>query len=962
MSKSKKPAANQIYQPPRAEVVRGEKTVDYFSPALTWLMAGAAARPFFTLIQAQAMLLDHQVWYGLQLRNAPLMQAKVKVTGPSAEINKFVQDQWDRFWQRCAPKVVATKYFGYAGFEPLYCEKNGLVEIDDLKDFSPADVRPLRQAGNGAFAGRIAGVSVRGQRRSMQGEPSYSPTRLFGKKGLWLSYDAVAGNPFGSSATYKAYGPWWDKAMPGGAYDLRRLRGCKDAWIGDIVRYPLNYTLMTPDGNKITGKDIARELAETRQSGGAMWIPSDKGADGTPLFEYEPPQTVADSTIIKSWIDDSDNEIFDGLLVPKEVVEAASSGSGFSGRSIPFVMFLAVCDIEFLGYVRAWKQQIGEALVIENFGVAANDFDMEPIPLVDIMADKMEGQAMGGPIGGASGGPPQPGQPGRPGDDGGAGPRGPGAGPREPAPGSPGLNLQFGSLFDEDEHPRAGDGKFASKAGGGRASARGGDSEPLFKTIKAGGDDTTKTRQKMLLSGLKSLAGQKDLFATDGERESDDEKPAPAAANRHNVPKFGTVLSKDEAAKLISKIRAGDSESKNKGVAWDDEPAVTGPMVVSKIPISELDRLAATDHPEDGTYLDYIRDSTDPARVEKYKNEGNDSPIVVVQSRKGTPIVSDGGHRLIAAIERGDKEIAAIVPQALHDKHHVKKPAAAPGMLFSAATETDEQTGRARWVTLNGGDGGDGARVLIGKDGYIYAGPSSMQGQKVQDLATNKQTRRKMADRKANQTKDRRSENKSAREGQLTEAIETAAADYGLDPDHLAESVDWIHSEALKRAEERETAKAQIRATTGLSQREINNLQNSHYDHASAHKVGGITGGKFKDFDQYAQQAARNYPELGLGDPDDPGADFSQALWDLLAEGKQDLPNKWDPEIIDEAVSLMRNAYPVDESDEFLEFSTSGDKPPGDRKKASAAAAGLRANETASAEIYRRLADLLKKN
>src|SRR6185295_14588721 len=107
---------NGLYQPPDSELKAGAKTEEYgvipYGPMLGYLN-----RPYFTLSQAEAMLWDHQVWYALQLGNAPLIQGKVEVKSDSKEVAQFVQAQWDKLWDRCASKMMQNRYFGWAGFE-----------------------------------------------------------------------------------------------------------------------------------------------------------------------------------------------------------------------------------------------------------------------------------------------------------------------------------------------------------------------------------------------------------------------------------------------------------------------------------------------------------------------------------------------------------------------------------------------------------------------------------------------------------------------------------------------------------------------------------------------------------------------------------------------------------------------------------------------------------------------------
>lgn len=690
-----------IYQPPDEQLTAGEQTVDYMSHMFGWLLTSFNARPWFGLTQMQAMLLDQQVWFGLQLRNAPLIQAKVSVKGPSPEVNRFVQEQWDRFWLRFAPKVLATKYYGYAGFEVTYCEgkRSGLTEIEGLKDFSPLDVRPLVQS-KGRWAGRVAGVSVHGQRRTLTGETAKSPTRLFGMKGLWLTHSRLYGSHYGEAATYKAYPAWWDKAMPGGAYDLRRLRGVKDAWIGDVVKYPINHPMTRPDGSIVSGKDIARELAEIRASGGCFYIPSDPfpGTD-RPLFEYQPPADVADTSVIRNWLEDCDWDIFDGLLVPREVVEAAESGSGFSGRSIPFVMFLAMGDVELLSYVLSWKEQIAEPLVIRNFGECANDFDMEPEPLLDTMAEKMGGQSMGGPVGGSS--------------------------------------QQQGGFH----------------------------------------------------------------------QGSPDDRPSPDA---QQPPQFGS-----------------------------SQPARSRPMQFSST-------------------------------------------------------------------------------------------SAPPG---------------ARWITI-GGDGGEGGTpVLIDAKGNIHAGPKQLTGKNLNSLSSDRDSATSF-DPSEWDADDRPPLEPTSR---FHQEVLGVAEGYELNANDLKETAEWVWSERRAVNDQREQSKQAARQTTGLTLQDLARIENAGYDHASAHKIGGVTGEKMKHFDAYAQEIARSYPDLGIGDPDNPNEDFAANLWQVIREGRQPTPPKHDREIILEAAELLMKASDYSRENLSLQFATAEDDP---KSKQSAVRSG----------IYRRLDALLKKN
>lgn len=122
---------------------------------------------------------------------------------------------------------------------------------------------------------------------------------------------------------------------------------------------------------------------------------------------------------------------------------------------------------------------------------------------------------------------------------------------------------------------------------------------------------------------------------------------------------FGQTIPADEAKKLVSELRAGSAFSKNQGRVVA-EPEV-GDLVVSRVPLSVLGQ----------EQIDLLRSSTNPERVKHYVQQPISTPVFLgVSKRKGTAFVNDGGHRILAAIDRGDTEINALVPKSLHDKYH----------------------------------------------------------------------------------------------------------------------------------------------------------------------------------------------------------------------------------------------------------------------------------------------------
>lgn len=222
--------------------------------------------------------------------------------------------------------------------------------------------------------------------------------------------------------------------------------------------------------------------------------------------------------------------------------------------------------------------------------------------------------------------------------------------------------------------------------------------------------------------------------------------------------------------------------------------------------------------------------------------------------------------------------------------------------------------GKGHWITIGGGEEGGGVHVFIGKNGKIAAGPKELLGKDVGNLrhhvsgegqgklplkGTNKppkptKPKAEKADKPQHVTL-----NPKTRVGK---AILSTAADYGVEPEHLAEAVQFIHKEKADQARERELAKAHARQLTGLTAGDLARVENGGGDWTS--RIGGKTGGKMRFFDEYAQEIAREHPGL-IGDADDPNADHGANLWSLLREGKQDIPALDDPDILREAASMV---------------------------------------------------------
>ena len=356
--------------------------------------------PLFTAFQGRLMLRsDPVVSFAMNVRNACLMGADVEVTGDNERVVTWVKEQWETLWNQHRTKLTSAKRFGFAALQLTWKIKDGMLAIDSVKDFAPEDVRAR------THEGKVIGFRVRGggEKEVILKQP----------RAMWMSHNAEYGSPYGNGILRRQYPPWFEKWMPGGAKKLTQMRMLKDAFVGDVIWYPPNLTVDLPDGQggtrRIPWKDLLREMAENRKSGGVMSLPSFYDDKGNKLVDYKEPQSIPGGTDLFEWNDKLDQAIFMGADVPLEIVQAAETGSGFSGRSIPLMVVLSVCTEELTEIVKSVTEPLRLVAAL-NFG-GEPDFEIKPKSLVESMAKDSSGSPMGGAsMGGQPGQKPMPGQ------------------------------------------------------------------------------------------------------------------------------------------------------------------------------------------------------------------------------------------------------------------------------------------------------------------------------------------------------------------------------------------------------------------------------------------------------------------------------------------------------------------------------------------------------------------------
>ncbi len=417
--------------------------------------------PPYQLWHSRVMVQDPVVRFGLDVRNAAITAGQVEVDSESEELTKWVGKQWDHLWGLYSRKLLKAKRWGSAAFRLTFKEdNNGWLSIDGLEDFSPRDVRPI------VYQNSPAGFKLRGT--VSEQEYVYAP------RGLWVTFDAEFGSVYGKSILCRCYEPWVEKWMDHGAKKVSQLRMIKDAYRGDVAWYPMDKKITLKDGTELSWHDVMREQQENALAGATMTLPMIYDREGRKMVDYIRAKDTGNPQGIWEWADRLDRDIWRGLSVFEEVIQAASSGSGYSGRSIPLIMFVQACQVELDEIVECIDRDVMRPLAWMNMG-REPDYRMRAVPLIDTFVEKTQDSQMGG--GGMGGVPGQ--QQAAPGTGQQEGDEKPGVdgslvfkGGRwiksgnEGALGQGNAPQQFGD-FKEDEHPRKGDGKFTDGAGEG---------------------------------------------------------------------------------------------------------------------------------------------------------------------------------------------------------------------------------------------------------------------------------------------------------------------------------------------------------------------------------------------------------------------------------------------------------------------------------------------------------------
>lgn len=330
-------------------------------------------RPCFTWDDVERMRRDPRIQFGLRILRAPVFNVRVTIHASNPDVAAWVMRAWSRFRNHDLIKALKMLEYGSAGGELLWRldPETGYIEYDRLRDLYITDMRPLE------CDGKLSGISI-----PHLLDPQGGKLKLRSPRAFWIANEPEFGKLYGCSRLAGAWEPYMEKRGRHGAVDIRRLWYVKNAYRGGKIRHPPG-TVEVETGVFRSNQDCAREIAEKVETGGIMVLSNVRDEHGNFLWDYEEPTINGDLTGVREYVKDLDIEQLEGMGIPAEVVQAAETGSGWSGRSVPFIVFLTGEDQIADTVLQAFDQQIARPGVQVNFGPGV-DYTIEAESLVQM--------------------------------------------------------------------------------------------------------------------------------------------------------------------------------------------------------------------------------------------------------------------------------------------------------------------------------------------------------------------------------------------------------------------------------------------------------------------------------------------------------------------------------------------------------------------------------------------------
>ncbi len=290
-----------------------------------------------------------------------------------SDVKQFAVDQIKRWWFNSSEKMLSSMAWGYFAGEVFYRRNSdGDLAFDFIKEFRAQDAYPV------AIDNEFAGIELSG---GDQGRTQY----VGGDKAIWHVHKRHVNRWWGESRLLGAYDSWLDLHEHYGALHLRRLYYKTHVLHGwDFYYDPGRSVQPDGQGGTTSNRTLAINIIAKARSGAAyLWPAAFDATTKQPLWGRKQimTNTSAGDSILE-YIKDLRTEMMEGLEVPEEVIMAAETGSGFSGRAVPQKAFHGLLKSVVYWMANDFDSYILQPLMRRKFGTLP-DYQLVPFGLVD---------------------------------------------------------------------------------------------------------------------------------------------------------------------------------------------------------------------------------------------------------------------------------------------------------------------------------------------------------------------------------------------------------------------------------------------------------------------------------------------------------------------------------------------------------------------------------------------------
>ena len=361
------------------DVLTGRPMTEGYTPSLplwaTWAMDGAWLPQFYLLRDIELMMIHPMVRNPLNHFKSGIASVDFEITTQDPTAQAFLEGQCRRFWSGGVPMLQGGYEYGWIGAENLYSKSDdGMLQWDALVQFNPRDTYLLTQSA------QPVGVRVKNVRDKGNVDLWLASTDV-PAKALWYAHEPRYNQHYGQSQLLGAWRPWRRLAWKDGAETVADTGVYRFAYAGPVVRYPEEdsqpasnapATSLDSQGRpRRYARDVARQIAEWFKAGAGVGLPSSKyppEMGGGDKWSLELPKQTLNIDGLIAYIKHLWDQISHGIGVPPELMQAAETGSGYSGRKIPRDAFLMrnqrIADAIILLFVN----QVLKPLMKWNFG------------------------------------------------------------------------------------------------------------------------------------------------------------------------------------------------------------------------------------------------------------------------------------------------------------------------------------------------------------------------------------------------------------------------------------------------------------------------------------------------------------------------------------------------------------------------------------------------------------------